>query len=220
MTEMDLRNQIVAAVTAWDGALKGSDTHHYIIDLYNTIKPLPRGVRMSYTMDWCAATVSAAFQGAGLIDLIPPECSCGLMLQGAKSMGIWVEDDSYRPKLGDICLYDWEDDGKGDNIGAPDHIGIVTAVRASGFTVTEGNKGDVSEVGTRSLTFGGRYIRGFICPKYSEKVAQMDKPWYQDTMDWGRENGIVKNSDPESVPNVAQVVQMIKNFEERMLKHD
>lgn len=173
MTETELRNKVVSTITAWDGAQKGSDTHRSIIDLYNTIKPLPRGVRMSYTMAWCAAAVSAAFQGAGLIDLIPPECSCGLMLRGAKSMGIWVEDDSYRPKLGDICLYDWQDDGKGDNTGAPDHMGIVTTVGANGFTVTEGNKGSVSEVGIRSMTFGGRYIRGFICPKYAEKA---DKP--------------------------------------------
>lgn len=220
MSEYQSRLKIVYTIRSWSGAKKGSDTHHYIIDLYNTIKPLPRGVRMSYTMAWCAATVSAAFQEAGLIDLIPPECSCGLMLHGAKSMGIWVEDDDYRPKLGDICLYDWQDGGNGDNTGAPDHMGIVTAVGDNGFVVTEGNKGSVSEVGTRSLTFGGRYIRGFICPKYAEKAAQMDKPWYQDTMDWGREKGIVKNSDPESVPNVAQVVQMLKNFEERMLKHD
>lgn len=173
MTEIELRNQIVSTIMAWDGAKKGSDTHHYIIDLYNTIKPLPRGIRMSYTMAWCAAAVSAAFQGAGLIDLIPPECSCGLMLQGAKGMGIWVEDDGYRPQLGDICLYDWQDDGKGDNTGAPDHMGIVTAVGANGFVVTEGNKGSVSEVGIRSITFGGRYIRGFICPRYAEKA---DKP--------------------------------------------
>ena len=172
MTELELRNKVVSTVTAWDGAKKGDQTHHHIIDLYNTIKPLPRGVRMSYTMDWCAATVSAAFQAAGLIDMIPPECSCGEMMRGAQSMGIWQERDDYRPQLGDICLYDWQDSGQGDNMGAPDHVGIVTAVCADGFTVTDGNMGSLSRVGQRSMSYNGRYIRGFICPKYASKTVQ------------------------------------------------
>ena len=212
MNELQLRQSVVDVIRSWLGAVKGSDTHKSIIDRYNTIRPLPRGVRMSDTMPWCAATVSACFQAAGLIDLIPPECSCGLMLSEAKSMGIWQERDDYRPQLGDICLYDWQDSGQGNNTGAPDHVGIVTAVNDTGFTVIEGNKGNPSQVGERSMTYNGRYIRGFITPNYASK-ATVDRAWYQDAIDWARERGVVTTSLPEDVPTVAQVVQMLYNYD-------
>lgn len=197
MTENQLRQAVVDTINGWNGAVKGDTIHHAIIDTYNTIKPLPRKVRMSYTMDWCAATVSAAFQAAGLIDLIPPECSCGEMMRGAQAMGIWVEDDSYRPKVGDICLYDWQDSGTGDNRGAPDHVGIVTEVGSTGFIVTEGNMGSPSHAGTRTMHYNGRYIRGFITPNYASKASQEPPPpWYQDAMDWAKTVGLMDGTRP------------------------
>lgn len=197
MTEQQLRERVVNITAYWPVAEKGSPTHHAIIDIYNTIKPLPRGVRMSYTMDWCAATVSAAFQAVGLVDLIPPECSCGLMLQGAQKMGIWVEADGYRPKLGDIVMYDWQDTGKGDNTGAPDHVGIVTATGGDLFWVTEGNMGSPSHVGVRKMAVNGRYIRGFIAPDYASKAAEEPpKPWYEDAMDWAKTTGLMDGTRP------------------------
>lgn len=195
MNEVELRQSVVNIIRSWLGAAKGSDAHKRIIDIYNTIRPLPRDVRMSYTMPWCAATVSACFQAAGLIALIPPECSCGLMLQEAISMGIWQERDDYRPQLGDICLYDWQDSGKGDNTGAPDHVGIVTAVNNAGFTVVEGNKGSPSQVGERSMAYDGRYIRGFITPNYASKAIS-DRPWYQDVMEQAKEAGLMDGTRP------------------------
>ena len=47
-------------------------------------------------------------------------------------MGIFIENDSYVPKTGDIIFYDWADNGVGDNTGVPDHVGIVVTV--SGIT--------------------------------------------------------------------------------------
>lgn len=207
MTEQQLREKVVTIMTSWLNALKSSDTHHKIIDLYNTIKPLPRKVRMSYTMDWCAATVSAAFQAAGLIDLIPPECSCGEMMRGAQAMGIWVENDAYRPKLGDIVLYDWQDTGKGDNRGAPDHVGIVTATDSDRFWVTEGNMGNPSQVGVRTMTVNGRYIRGFIVPEYAKKVAKYDfqKPWYEDAMAEAQGLGLMIGNRPNDAVTRAEL---------------
>ena len=43
-------------------------------------------------------------------------------------MGIWVENDAYTPSTGDMTLYDWDDNGVGDNTGSADHIGIVVSV--------------------------------------------------------------------------------------------
>ena len=47
-------------------------------------------------------------------------------------------------KLGEATLYDWQDNGVGDNTGTPRHVGTVTYVnQAAGyFVVTEGNYSD------------------------------------------------------------------------------
>lgn len=218
MTETELRSSVVAVMESWLGAAKGDGTHKAIIDIYNTIRPLPRGVRMSYTMDWCAATVSAAFQAAGLIDLIPAECSCGQMMRDAQQRGIWVEDDGYKPKPGDLVFYDWEDNGKGDNKGEPDHVGIVTElITDMRFLVVEGNRGPNSVVGNRSLAFGGRYIRGFITPDYASKADQeptetatvSTAPWYTEAMDWAKKMGLMDGTRPTDPMTRAEVATVL-----------
>jgi peptidoglycan hydrolase-like protein with peptidoglycan-binding domain len=77
------------------------------------------------------------------------------------------------PKIGDAIIYDWEDNGVGENTDGADHIGIVTKTSNKGFTVTEGNMGS-GYVGVRDMNVNGRYIRGFITPNYAniaKKVA-------------------------------------------------
>ena len=54
----------------------------------------------------------------------------------AKKMGIWVDDDRYTPKPADAGLYDWNDSGRGDNTGTPDHIGTVESVNTAAGTFT------------------------------------------------------------------------------------
>ena len=45
-----------------------------IIDIYNSIKPLPNGYRLTVGKDaWCAATVSAVAYTLGYQDIIPLE---------------------------------------------------------------------------------------------------------------------------------------------------
>ena len=53
-----------------------------IIDIYNTIWPLPNG----YKDAWCEATVSAVAYALGYQDIIPLECSCGRMVAKAHIM--------------------------------------------------------------------------------------------------------------------------------------
>ena len=176
MTEQELRQQVVSIITGWKGAKQGSATHKAIIDLYNSQKPLPANYKMTYTDYWCAATASATYLKAGIAEYTGTECSCGRWITLAKKLGIWVENDAHIPQIGDACLYDW-DDGPNykttDNTGAPEHIGIVTAVSLTGgsFTVTEGNKSKV--VGSRPLEFNGRYIRGFICPDFAKAARAL-----------------------------------------------
>lgn len=145
--------------------LKGADAHDWVVDTYNSISPRPRGYKLQSKDPWCAATVSAVLHKCGYDDLA--ECSCPVMTQKARDKGIWIEDDSYIPKAGDIIMYDWQDNGQGDNEGNPDHVGIVVKVDGDNITVREGNKN--GSVGNRQIKVNGRYIRGFITPQYEEE---------------------------------------------------
>lgn len=156
--------QIVKQAQEWVGLKESDGSHKTIIDIYNSYTPHPRGYTMSYTDSWCAAFCSALGIKLGATDIIPVECGCSQWITLAKNLGIWTEDDAHTPTVGDFVLYDWQDSGSGDNTGTPDHIGIVEVVSGSSFTVIEGNKSDA--VGRRNMSVNGKYIRGFVCPKY------------------------------------------------------
>lgn len=142
--------------------LKGEAGHKWVVETYNTIKPLPRGYMLQDDDPWCAATVSAVFHSLGYDDLA--ECGCPVMLDKAKKLGIWQENDAYNPSEGDLIIYDWRDNGKGDNHGEAMHVGIVVNVNGDSFTVREGNK--AGSVGNRTMKVNGKTIRGFITPPY------------------------------------------------------
>ena len=87
-----------------------------------------------------------------------------------KKLGTWRENDAYTPVPGDVIFYDWDDGGKGDNTGNPDHVGIVTAASGTTVTVIEGNKGNA--VGYRTMKINGKYIRGYGAPDYAGKAKE------------------------------------------------
>lgn len=162
------RQVIVDKVMSWLGCHEGDATHKHIIDVYNAHIPLAKGYKVKYTDKWCATTVSAAAIECGYTDIIPIECSCNRMIALAQKMGIWQESDEYIPKKADIVLYDWDDNGVGDNKGIPDHTGyVVSDVIYNRFEVCEGNKSD--GVNLRNMSVNGKYIRGYITPKYDDK---------------------------------------------------
>lgn len=166
------RETYINQMRAYIGARDGNAKHKEIVDTYNSYLPHPRGHVLTMNDSWCAATTSAAAIACGYTDKIPIECSCTKIIQIAKQMGIWQERDDYKPTFGDLCVYDWEDNGKGDCTGDPNHIGAVETVDASGFDVIEGNKGDgVGECARRRMKINGRYIRGFVCPRYDAESA-------------------------------------------------
>ena len=163
---MATREQIVKQAQAWLGRKESNGTHKLIIDIYNAHTPLARGYKVKYTDEWCATFVSAVSIKCEATDIIPTECSCTKMIELFKSISSWMETDSYTPKPGDIMFYDWEDTGKGECTGAPNHVGIVEEVSGGIITVIEGNKGEA--VARRKIEVNGRYIRGYGIPKYTE----------------------------------------------------
>ena len=154
-----MREKLIEAMESFKGAKTGNAKHKEIIDIYNSCKPLPRGVKMKESYPWCCATVSSAVIKAGLQDKIPRECSCGKLLNLMKEAGMWVESDSFVPTPGDFLIYDWGDSGKGDDGEGHDHIGMVKSVTGKQMIVMEGNKGGAW--GTRKVSVNGKYIRGF-----------------------------------------------------------
>ena len=91
------------------------------------------------------------------------------MIAAFKRMGRWQESDAYRPAPGDCIFYDWQDSGKGDNTGAPDHVGMVERISGEVITVIEGNYSD--SVKRRTIPVNGRYVRGYGLPDYASMTT-------------------------------------------------
>ena len=168
------RKQFVAQMQEWVGLKESDNSHRKIIDIYNTIRPLPRSYKLTYWDAWCAGTVSAAAKACNALDIIPAECSCPYMTSHAQNMGIWVEDDAYVPAPGDIIMYDFQDSGAGDNRGGIDHVGVVEKVTGNDMVIIEGNYSD--SVKRRDLKVNGRYIRGYIVPKFDADSTINNEP--------------------------------------------
>ena len=171
-TESEKRLAVANWLKPYIGIKEGSAQHKKILSVFNNSGLCGR-YKMTTHDAWCATAVSAAFIGCGLAGKPGSgavcefvECSCAAMVTKAKKQGCWIENDKYTPKAGDVVLYDWQDSGKGDNTGHPDHVGIVCVAGTRSFKVIEGNKND--SVGYRTMDIGGKYIRGFIVPKYTK----------------------------------------------------
>lgn len=176
------RDKVVALARSWLGKNEADGSFKEIVDIYNSFgkENLPRNILMQYHWAWCACTWSAIAIKLGYTDIMPIEMSCGELIDAAKKKGVWVEDDGYIPSPGDGILYDWDDTGKGDCYGWPDHVGVVEQVykEAGYFVVIEGNYKD--SVKRRTISINGRYIRGFIAPEYTG-ISSGTNPGFGDT---------------------------------------
>lgn len=172
------RQAVVDLIKSWEGKKESDGSFKDIIDIYNSCPAaqLPRGIRMKYNWAWCACTWSALAIKLRYTNIMPIEISCAYLIERAKAMHIWVEQDSYVPSPGDAVLYDWQDNNVGDNTGVPDHVGTVVEVyeKAGYFVVIEGNHSDA--VKRRTVAINGKFIRGFITPVYDDDVQVIEQP--------------------------------------------
>ena len=159
--------QIINIMRGWLGLSRANGTHKPIVDLYNSYLPHPRSYVASYTDDFCAITVSAAFIKASAVDIIGGiECSVERMIEDCfKPKGIWLEDEKITPNPGDIICYNWQ--GGNPNTGWADHVGIVEYVDNGMIHTIEGNtSGGV--VARKEYPVGSSVIRGFARPLYNQ----------------------------------------------------
>lgn len=180
------RLAVVDQSEKWLGLNEADNSYLEIINLYNQQSPLPAGYAVKPTDSWCATFATAVYVALGYQSIFPCECSCERMRQKAIEMGIWHESDTFIPQIGDAILYDWQDGtdfATTDNTGWPDHVGIVTYVnKESGYmVVTEGNYSDA--VKKRTININGRYIRGYITPKFSIDGLEVQHPTYVKSVD-------------------------------------
>lgn len=170
-------SELVKLAQSWVGKKESDGSHKAIVDIYNGHKPLARNYKVKYNDPWCATHITALAIKCNAVDIIPKECGCQEMIVLFKKIGSWVENDAHVPKMGDIIFYDWQDNGKGDNTGWSDHVGIVEKVEGKKITVIEGNINDA--VGRRVLEVNGKYIRGYGVPKYEAEPKPQPKPQAQ-----------------------------------------
>lgn len=163
--EAAVRRSLVDTACSWYGANEQDGSHHFIIDIYNTLDPLPRDYRVTYEDSWCAAFATAAAMECGLTDIIPPECSCSRQIAAFRELGRWEEDDSYLPLPGDYIYYDWDIQTELDCTHSPEHVGIVVGTYGPFILVMEGNKDDRADY--RAIWRNDFTIRGYGLPDYA-----------------------------------------------------
>ena len=177
MTEQEARNKIESVGKSYLGTAQYSKNHSELVSLFNSVKP--DGYTLKAADPWCAGGISAfaiqAFGKSVAKKYFPLSASVPKMVDKAKSLGIWVEKDGYVPKESDWIIYDWNDSGKGDNTGSPDHVGLVTSVKNSVIKVLECNYSTKQNVAYREIKVNGRYIRGFVTPNYAAVATALTK---------------------------------------------
>lgn len=168
---MKTANRIVRQAQKWVGKNEADGSFKAIIDLYNSVEPIPRGYRASYNSEWCAITITALGYATGMSDLIGAECSVPKFIEIFKAKKIWLGPNA-SPKAGDIVIYDW------DAVKDGDHIGIVEKVSGDTVTAIEGNMSGTTvngqylgKVGRREFKVGWSRVTGYARPKYQRALA-------------------------------------------------
>ena len=146
---------------SWLGYNMDDGSHHEIIDLYNSVYPLPVNYRVKYYDDWCDTCVSAAGIKAGISGIIGRECGVERHIGIFKNLGIWIEDGTITPKPGYIITFSWGARSQ-PNDGFGDHIAYVERVSNGKITIIEGNHD--RQVMRRVFDVGDPDIRGYAAP--------------------------------------------------------
>jgi len=88
---MGIREQIVNTAIRYNGMLFQGGSHKTLIDEFN--KHRPDGWMMTYSANFCAACASAIAYLCGVGTSYPCSANVGVIVNKAKQMGIWVENE-------------------------------------------------------------------------------------------------------------------------------
>ena len=160
---------VLNVMRSWLGYSEANGKHKIIVDIYNSITPLPApDYYVGYDEAWCDLCVSSAAVVAGCVDLIGVQATVPYHIDIFKKKGIWIEDGTITPKPGYVIVFSWSKWYQPNN-DSGDHIGFVESVNYSARTITtiEGNKDGA--VKRRTFPIGWGYIRGYAAPNYPVK---------------------------------------------------
>ena len=111
---------------------------------------------------WCAAFVWWVCREAR-VALPVKTASCTVLMNAAKTADMWVTG-AYRP--GDLCIYDWNGDGRAEHIGIVESASAQTVIAIEGNTAA-GNDSNGGQVMRRVRRRSA--ILGAVRPKYEEE---------------------------------------------------
>ena len=207
------RDIVVATAKEFIGIKEMSPEHQTIVDIYNTIAPLPRGYSATISDPWCAIFVSAVFKLAGLADKLPTECSCTRMLNIYKTnpqMGSVVtklEDPLFaNVKPGDLIFYG----NSKSPVGQSEHVGIIYGVNVN-LTSIEGNWRN--SVYLRMLERSWNGVSAYVHVKYPDEEwaeeLESAKAWVmQEDIIRGDGTGI-KWKEPVTLERLAVILKRL-----------
>lgn len=136
----------------YKGHAKGDPAINMLIDVYNTLRPLPRGYKAQYTDKFCAEFVTAIARMCQYSDTFPNECGAMDMWKKCAEMGITVST----PQPGALIFFTYS------------HVGLVMEVSNNGQILTiEGNV-DGGHVKNRIHQIGDVDILGYAMPLYDD----------------------------------------------------
>lgn len=152
---------MVSIAESYLGIKQGSKSHKKLVDTFN--KKKPHGEVGNYSCAWCAIAFTAWGLLAGKTDKeMPMSYNCGTLINDAKKLGRWIEDDNYLPKVGDGIIYNWNDNGSGDCKSGASHVGLIVKVTGTTIKVIEGNYSTQKNVAYRTIKRNQKFIRGYI----------------------------------------------------------
>jgi hypothetical protein len=193
------RDDFVNNAYEFIGTKEKSGGHQTIVDIYNTINPLPRGYKVTTLDPWCSIFVSAMLAMSGLAYSLPVECSCTKMLtmyETNPKFGTVVTEKT-DPTMtmishGDLIFYG----PKASPVGESSHVGIVCDVTNTRIRTIEGNWRN--SVYLRRREYDDKVwdgVRAYVKIKFPDEVWQGElaaaKDWaVTEELIKGDENGI------------------------------
>lgn len=152
---------MIARQTAVQTAISFKGKRTEIVDIYNSVRPLPLGYRVKYEDLLCATYVSAIFIKLGWTDIVPPNPRAWQLYENMAAIDCAVKDPNRVPSIGDLIFF-----GTGKKTTNIQHVGIVTEVQ-NGRQIYYY---DINpNVGRHTCPVGYSYIWGYGIPDYASK---------------------------------------------------
>lgn len=151
---------MIARQTAVRTAIQMKGQRNQVVDLYNSVRPLPLGYKVKYEDLLCATYVSSIFIRLGWTDIVPPNPRAWQLYEIMAALDCGVQDSKRTPEIGDLIFF-----GINKKVSGITHVGIVTEVKGTQIYYYDIQ----SVVGRHTCPVGYSSIWGYGVPDYASK---------------------------------------------------